>query len=477
MADPHGEVYLTVDLALRAGEILLGSGAGAPDVAVSMRVITEACGLRGCVVDINFTTLAVSYQATPDSPPETHLRQVQRRGLDFGALTAIDQVVRDLAAGRIDRAEASAAVLQLQSTANPYPRWVSTAATGVMAAGISLLLGGGWLVVLSTFCVAVLIDMVNRRLGRRRIPAFYQQVAGALIATAAAVVLHLSDAPVNPSLVIASGIVILLAGISLVGAIQDALSGYYVTGAARSFEAVLLTGGVIAGVSMGLTIADNFGVDLVVSGGSVGLGALPMQLVGAAVASTAFAVICQVPLRALLACGAIGLAAQLLYQGAIQARLGPTAGSATAALGVGLVAYALASRVRVPPLVVVTTAIVALLPGLAIYQGLFLLLGQDDTTGLFSLLSAGSVAVALASGAILGEYIAQPLAREARRLETRWAGPRLVGPLGSVDRRVRRAGARRLRRIVAAQGRDARDEAVRGDDDPDEGAPEDVSPS
>ncbi|MFY0407834.1 threonine/serine ThrE exporter family protein [Solicola sp. PLA-1-18] len=455
MADAHGEVYLTVDLALRIGEILLGSGAGAPDVAVTMRAVTEACGMRGCVVDINFTTLAVAYQETPESAPETHLRQVQRRGLDFGALTAVDHVVRELASGRMDRAEASAAVWQLQSTANPYPRWVSTLATGVMAAGISLLLGGRALVVLSTFVVALLIDDVNRRLGRRRIPAFYQQVAGALIATAAAVVLHLSDAPVNPSLVIASGIVILLAGISLVGAIQDALSGYYVTGAARSFEAVLLTGGVIAGVSMGLSIADNFGVDLEVRSDLVGLGALPMQLVGAAVASIAFATVCQVPLRALLPCGAIGLAAQLLYQVALQARLGPTAGSTIAALGVGLVAYALASRIRVPPLVVVTTAIVALLPGLAIYQGLFLLLGQDDTSGLFSLLTAGSVAVALASGAILGEYIAQPLAREARRLENRWAGPRLVGPLGTVDRRVRRAGARRLRRIVQQEEDDA----------------------
>jgi hypothetical protein len=30
---------------------------------------------------------------------------------------------------------------------------------------------------------------------------------------------------------------------------------------------------------------------------------------------------------------------------------------------------------------------------------------------------------------IFGEYVAQPLKREARRLETRLAGPRLVGPL------------------------------------------------
>ena len=44
------------------------------------------------------------------------------------------------------------------------------------------------------------------------------------------------------------------------------------------------------------------------------------------------------------------------------------------------------------------------------------------------MMTAASVAVALASGVILGEYLAQPLKRETRRLEARLAGPRLVGP-------------------------------------------------
>jgi hypothetical protein len=42
--------------------------------------------------------------------------------------------------------------------------------------------------------------------------------------------------------------------------------------------------------------------------------------------------------------------------------------------------------------------------------------------------TAAAVAIALSSGAILGEYLSQPIRREARRLENRLAGPRLVGP-------------------------------------------------
>jgi hypothetical protein len=52
--------------------------------------------------------------------------------------------------------------------------------------------------------------------------------------------------------------------------------------------------------------------------------------------------------------------------------------------------------------------------------------------------SAASIAMALAAGVILGEYVAQPLRREMHRLETRLSGPRLVGPVKVIDRRRRR---------------------------------------
>ena len=46
---------------------------------------------------------------------------------------------------------------------------------------------------------------------------------------------------------------------------------------------------------------------------------------------------------------------------------------------------------------------------------------------------------------ILGEYVAQPLKREAHKLENRLSGPRLVGPLrtrtGRMAQRERRGEA------------------------------------
>lgn len=54
-------------------------------------------------------------------------------------------------------------------------------------------------------------------------------------------------ADVRPSLVIATGIIILLAGMTFTGAVEDALTGYYLTATARLLEVGVLTGGIIAG--------------------------------------------------------------------------------------------------------------------------------------------------------------------------------------------------------------------------------------
>jgi uncharacterized membrane protein YjjB (DUF3815 family) len=92
----------------------------------------------------------------------------------------------------------------------------------------------------------------------------------------------------------------------------------------------------------------------------------------------------------------------------------------------------------------VAAGITPFLPGLSIYRGLTLL-ATDSSAALVAMVTAAGIAIALSSGAILGEYVAQPIRREARRLDTRLAGPRMVGP--------HRAGGVRLRRRRKASGR------------------------
>lgn len=425
--DPR-EVTATMDLALRIGELLLSSGAGASDVSAAMRNVARACGLRTFTADVMFTELTASHQSAPDQPPVVLIRQVRYRTVDYGDLTGVDHLLRDLAGGRVGRAEATSRLMQITSTGHSRPRWSVSLALAVMGAGIGLVLGGDWLVVLLAATAAALVDQLQRQMGRRRLPVFYQQVAGGLLATLIAVGVTATPASVSPSLVISTSIVLLLAGVNFLGAIQDALTGFPVTAGARILEAFLATAGIVAGVSGGLQIADLLGVDLgrVVPGAS-SFADVPTMALGGGMAAGAYAFSAYAPARATLPIALTAGLAVALYGVALDAGVGVAWSSALAALFLGLAAYPVAARVRIPTLVVVAAGITPFLPGLSIYRGLTLL-ASDSSAALVAMATAAAVAISLSSGAILGEYLAQPIREEAHRLESRLAGPRLVGP-------------------------------------------------
>src|SRR5699024_752406 len=243
--------------------------------------------------------------------------------------------------------------------------------------------------------------------------------------------LRIADIPVDPSLVVTASIIMLLAGLGFIGAIQDALTGFYLTASARLLEVSMATIGIIVGVGGGLNTASVLGVSVVVEPGRVAWSHLPIMVFGAGPCAAAFAYSVYVPIRAL---PPVGLIVALVFQGAWA--------SALAATVIGLLSYGAAARINVPPLAIVVPAILPLLPGLSIYRSLSLI-AEGQSGGVLAMATAAGIAIALAAGVILGEYIAQPLGGEVRRLERRLSGPRLVGPLRnwSRQRRRRRRGA------------------------------------
>jgi len=423
----RNEAYLACDLALRVGEILLSSGAGAADVTATMLAVTRASGIRRVESDVTYTDLILRHQPRIDAPEVIQVRRVTRREVDYAVLTEVDLIVRDLIAEDITRDEARDRVAAAVSSGRRRPRWAITLGWGVMGAGVAITLGGRPVVLALAFLAACAIDRIQRSMAQRRFPPFYQQVAGAAAATLIAVAAAGVGIEANPSRVVTAGIVMLLAGIGVMGATQDAITGFPVTASARLLDALLATTGIIGGVTAGLSVGLMLGVDVgTLNPGAVGAQRAGLMVLGAALAAAAYAYASNAPGRALgvvAMLAGLGQAAWLLVD---HADLGATFASGSAAVVIGL-ASAVAGRFRLPPLVIVVPAIVPLLPRLAIYRGLALLAeGQD---GITKLMAAAGTAIALAAGVILGQYLAQPLRREARWLETRLSGPRLVGPL------------------------------------------------
>jgi len=425
-------VNATMDLCLRIGEMLLSSGAGAADVTATMQSVARHLGLRNPVIDVTFTSLSMGFTGAADEPPVALFRQVVQRDIDYEDLSRVDQLVRDILSDEVDLTDARATIARIGSSGHHRRRGLVTAGYGVMCAGVALMLGGNGAVMAVAAVAAVCIDRLQLRMGRRRLPNFYQQVAGAAVATLLAVAAASFDIGIDPSQAITANIIMLLSGIGFMGALQDCLSGYYVTGSARMTEALLATAGIIAGVSGGLAVADVAGVSIgEIDPGGADLMTVSVMALGAAICAAAFAFSAYAPKRVLAPIALIAGGAMAISQVIESSGLGRTWSVAMAAFFIGLVSYGVSGWVSVPPLVVVVSAIVPMLPGLSIYRGLSLLgeAGAQTAAGILAIVTAASVAIALASGVILGEYVAQPLRREARRMERRLSGPRLVGPL------------------------------------------------
>ena len=444
-AERTREIHLSMDLILRIGEMLLSSGAGAADVTATMRSVADHLGLRQAEVDVTFTALSMSFQRSLDDVPMLMMRHVQQRDIDYEDLTAVDHLVRDILLDRADVYLARSRMATIVSLGHAFPRWAVTIAWAVMAAGVGVFLGGGAVVSAVAALAAVSIDRVQILMARRRLPFFYHQVAGGAIATLLAAGVAATPIDVDESLVVTANIIMLLAGIGLMGAVQDALTGFYLTAGARLIEAMMATAGIIAGVALGISVSDVLEIPLDnLVPGRFQYSDLPAEVLGAAVSAAAFSVACYAPRRAVAPIATITAVAALISQTVEANGFGRAAAAGFAAFFIGLVAYAVAGRVRIPPLVVAVPAIVPFLPGLSIYRGLTWLAdgGYLVSQGILALMTAISVAIALASGVILGEYVAQPLKREARRLESRLAGPRLVGPYRAMTRAERRATRR-----------------------------------
>lgn len=121
----RSEVYQTLDLALRIGEVLLSSGAGAADVTATMLAVTEACGVRRVSADVTFVDLALRHQPSSNEPDAIQMRRVTRRPVDYADLVEVNWTVDALVAGDITRGEARDQVARTLSTGHSRHRGIA----------------------------------------------------------------------------------------------------------------------------------------------------------------------------------------------------------------------------------------------------------------------------------------------------------------------------------------------------------------
>lgn len=423
----------SLDLAVRVGELMLRCGAGARDVEASLTAVAAAAGLERIEVDITNQSLLVQAPA-PSGRPVTVLRVVRSSTRDLARLVAVHEFVEQLVAGHFDRKQAANRLRAIRRAPRFWPRWTVSLAYGVLAASVAMLLGAHWPAIGFSLASSVIVDQVGRVLGRFDLPGFYVSAAGGAIATViawCAFVLGTTGAylmtPSDFAYVVAGGIVVLLPGRALTSSVEDAVTGYPVTGAGRLFGVGLTGAGIIVGVAAGLslTLRLDEALDLALSSPrqltfAEGQASLVLRLLGGAIGAAGSAVTMRTRRRLVLptaALGAVGLlGTDLLHR---FGGLGSISSVAIACAVMGFIGRLLALRLGAPGLVLVAPAISPLLPGLRTFQGMYQLvsgsvLGQGaalPSAGVTTLLAASATALAIATGVVLGDVLSAPFDR------------------------------------------------------------------
>ncbi|MFG2330216.1 threonine/serine exporter family protein [Streptomyces sp. NPDC048604] len=403
-----------LDLTLRIGELLLAGGEGAEDVEAAMLAICRGYGLDRCEPGVTFTLLSITYQPSLVDAPVTANRTVRRRGTDYTRLEAVYQLLADINAEDHDVSpeEAYRRLALIRRNRHPYPGWVLTLAAGVLAGAASVLLGGDLTVFFVAALGAVLGDRLAWLCAGRGLPEFYQFLVAAMPPATLGALLTLLHADLRPSAVITGGLFALIPGRALVSAVQDGLTGFYITASARLLEVGYFFVAIVVGVLSVLYVAVQFDANLNPDGTLQPVERPVVQIVAAMVLCLTFAVLLQQSRATVWIATLNGGVAWVVYASiAVTADGSSVMATAVAAGLVGLFGQLIARYEHTSSLPYVTAAIGPLLPGSATYFGVLAIAQNNLDEGFASLAKAAALALAIAIGVNLGGELARMFMR------------------------------------------------------------------
>lgn len=417
-------------LSMTVADFLLSMNIPASDVVGVSLDITDRYCKRKISIDISSTILMFSQDRGNNREPLTLIRTSVGRPVNSTTIQALQELASDIRFGNLPLDDAEKILQTIIDKPREYPRWLLDAGNGSISAGVGTLLSGSIVIVVISFIVGALISRLLRILVAQQMPAFFIQAMAATLATMiAALFTWLSNhgfetlKQFDPNLIIIGGIVMLVSGLAIVGAVEDAIDEYYVTANARILRVAMMTAGIIAGVVFGLYVAGRIGVNLEINTNKRAAGLRTWQyILSAVMISGGYALSTHSRLKAILLSGLIGATSLSLYIFALN-HFTQVIAVFIASVFVGGGATFISRLLKAPSTTLITAGVIPLVPGLALFNGLMVLIIKIPETSLVVdssaqlLVDALLVALAIAAGATLGRLVTRPLRRTLIRAQ------------------------------------------------------------
>jgi uncharacterized membrane protein YjjP (DUF1212 family) len=387
---------------LNIGRALLNVGSPAHRLEAAMQVMAERLGIKA---EFFSTPTALIASLGDGSRQQTFMARAEPGQVNLAKLADLTDVMERLASGTLEPAAANQRVHEIERAPERYRGLIRYFAFLLAAAGISVLLGGGWReLILGALLGGVtggLVMAFSRRVDVRHlvtpVAAFLVTLLGTLWCA--------RDPATALMPAIIAGVIMLVPGLDLTIATRELASGHLVSGSARLAQTLII----FALLTFGLALGGMIGAWI---GGAVELrvpSPRPNWLiaVGFGMAALGFTLQFQAYLRdwpfMLMSC-LVAWSALLAGQ-----ELGaPILGAFIGGLAVGLAGNLFARATRRPGSIVHLPGLILLVPGSIGLRSLSALLGDDVLAGLETGMLAALVAVGLSTGMILAGVLVRP---------------------------------------------------------------------
>jgi uncharacterized membrane protein YjjP (DUF1212 family) len=391
------------DYLVEVGAALVRYGCPSYRLEEVIGVIAETEGMRAEVFALP-TGVFINVLGA-DGRPVHRMTRVADWKLDLGRLTEIDAIFNDVTARRIPLTDGLARVRALEQVKPPYPQWLQWVAQAMVTASAAIFFLGGLGEIIGAAACGLMIGALWRAARRWPRLRLLGDLGGAMISVLVAWVVSLIDQRVAREVIVLSGVILLVPGMTFTTGLAELVYKNLVSGAARLMEAFVTFLSLVTGMGLALALERWIGSPPPVPP-PPGL-PLAFQLAAVLVAGLAFAVLFNVPRRFVLS----AVISALLGWGASRLASSVVPGSLSAfvsSLSVCLYANACARITSRPSQLFQLPGMMLLVPGSFGFISFSDLMRGDLVDGAQRAITMVGVAAALVMGVLFANALLRP---------------------------------------------------------------------
>ena len=236
-------------LAMRAGDIMMKSGAEIGRVEDTIERICKACDIKDVNTFAMPSGIFVSTNNEEASNTVTHIKRIKSNSTELQKISRVNEFSRTFTTTDMTVEEGMRVLDEIEKL-QPYPMSVRVVSAAVVTACFTLMFGGNALCFGVSFCVGMMCYLFSYFLNRYDINFFIKGFCSTAMATFFALLCANSIDGVAYEPVVSGCIMLFVPGVAITNSIRALLSGEMLSGLAKLTEAALIGVSLAAGAGL-----------------------------------------------------------------------------------------------------------------------------------------------------------------------------------------------------------------------------------